>query len=326
MKEQLIGYLFDALDEDEARAVEAALADQGQATGLRRDLELLRGAVAPLARDRSVLPAPAGLAARTLAFVARQVASESETVPLRPKGPLMSPAREAASPAPSRVWLDRLLLAASALAACILVVPLVYDSIIESRARRVERNLQRVSGALQGYAESHRFYPSPPDGGPLSRAGLFAPTLVSEHRLVSDDGILLVPDSELARSGVFRIPTLDEIEAAVGTPRFDELVRIMGGDFGYTLGHRSPDGRLQPNTNLRRASHPILADAPAACCEKSNNHPDGFHYILFEDGHFERRHADFLHRDAHLYRNRAGKVAAGVDPDDTAIGASHHQP
>jgi hypothetical protein len=326
MREQLIGYLLDALDEGEARAVEAALADPAQAGGLRRDLELLRGAVAPLARDRATLPAPAGLAARTLAFVSSQVAAESETVPLRPEaGPKMSPARESA-PAGSRVWLDRFLLAASALAACILVVPLVSDAIIESRARRVERNLQRVSGALQGYAESHRVYPTPPDGGPLSRAGLFAPTLVSEHRILADDGLLVVPDSELARSGSFRVPSREELEAAVGTPRFDELVRIMGGDFGYTLGHRSADGRLQPNTNLRRASHPILADAPAECCEKSNNHPDGFHYILFEDGHFERRHADFLHRDAHLYRNRAGQVAAGVDPDDSAIGASHHQP
>jgi len=322
MREQLVGYLFDALDEGERRDFETALSDPKRGRALQQELELLRRAVTPLACDRGALPVPSGLAARTLAFVSSQAACESETVPLRPS---LSPTRESA-PAASRVWLDRLLLAASALAACILVVPLVYDSITESRARRVERNLQQVSTALQGYAESHRIYPTPPDGGPLSRAGLYAPTLVSEHRLLADDSMLLVPDSALARGGSFRVPSLGELEAAAGTPRFDELIRIMGGDFGYTLGHRSADGRLQPNANLRRASHPILADAPAECCEKSDNHPDGFHYILFEDGHFERRHADFLHRDAHLYRNRAGQVAAGVDPDDSAIGASHHQP
>jgi hypothetical protein len=322
MREHLVGYLLDALDEAETREVEAALADQRRGNVLRRELDALKRALAPLAVDRGPLPPPPSLASRTLAFVAAQ--ATPDTVPLgRPMTPA---AREAASPAAGRAWLDRLLLAASALAACILVVPLVYDAIVESRARRVERNLQTVASALHGYGESHRFYPSPPDGGPLSRAGLYAPTLVSDHRLVADDGTLLVPDSDLAGSGSFRIPSREDLEAAVGTPRFDELIRIMGGDFGYTLGHRCPEGRLQANKNLRRTSHPLLADAPAECCEKSDNHPDGFHYILFEDGHFERRHADFLHRDDHLYRNRTGKVAAGVDPDDAVIGGSHHQP
>ena len=322
MREHLVGYLFDSLDDAEAREVEAALADKRQSDDMRRDLELLKRAVAPLAFDRASLPAPAGLASRTLAFVAAQTGPE--TLPLRRP---MTPAREAIAPASGRAWLDRLLMAASALAACILVVPLVYDAITESRARRVERNLQRVAGALHGYGESQRVYPTPPDGGPLSRAGLYAPTLVSDHRLVADDGTLVVPDSDLARRGSFRIPTIQELEAAQGTPRFDELIRIMGGDFGYTLSHRCAEGRLQPNENLRRATHPLLADAPAECCEKSDNHPDGFHYILFEDGHFERRHVDFLHQeDDHLYRNREGKVAAGSDPDDTVIGGSHHQP
>jgi hypothetical protein len=101
----------------------------------------------------------------------------------------------------------------------------------------------------------------------------------------------------------------------------------MGGDFGYTLGHRDADGRLAPNRDLRRSHHPLVADAPASCCEKSDNHPDGFHYILFEDGHFQRLRADGIHRDSdHLYRNHKGEVAAGVDPDDAVIGDSHHQP
>jgi len=272
MREHLVGYLLDALDEGETRQVEAALADQRQGDVLRRELDALKRALAPLAIDRGSVPAPANLAARTLAFVGAQ--TFPETLPLR--RPMTPVAHEAGRQAAGRAWLDRLLLAASALAACILVVPLVYDAIVESRARRVERNLQTVAGAIHGYGESHRLYPTPPDGGPLSRAGLYAPTLVSDHRLVADDGTLLVPDSAQARKGSFRIPSRDELEAAVGTPRFDELIRIMGGDFGYTLGHRCPEGRLQPNKNLRRAAHPLLADAPAECCEKSDNHPDGF--------------------------------------------------
>jgi hypothetical protein len=320
MRDQLVGYLFDALDEGEARSVEAALSDAAAGGSLRRDLEMLKKAFAPLAGDRETVAVPAGLADRTLAFVASQ--ARAETVPMRP----LSPAQDAVGPRRA-AWLDRMLLAASALAACILVVPLVADAISDSRARRVERRLQTLASSIHGYGESHRVYPTPPDGGPLSRAGLYAPTLVSDHRLVADDGTVLVPGSDLDRLGGHRIPTLEELQAAVGTPRFEELVRTMGGDFGYTLGYRGPDGRLQPNRALARSHHPLLADAPAPCGEKSDNHPDGFHYILFEGGHFRRVRADGIHiDDDHLYRNHEGDVAAGVDPDDAVIGDSHHQP
>jgi hypothetical protein len=322
MREQLVGYLFDALDEGEARELEAALSAPHGGEALRRDLELLRRAVAPLAVDRGPIDQPAGLALRTLAFVQDQ--ARPVTVPMRP----MTPARDGGGPAASRrFWLDRLLLAASALAACILVVPLVAEAISDSRARRVERRLQTLASSIHGYGESHRIYPTPPESGPLSRAGLYAPTLVSEHRLVADDGTVLVPGSDLDRTRGFRVPTLEELEAAEGTPRFEELVRTMGGDFGYTLGHRSSDGTLQPNRALTRSHHPLLADAPAPCCEKSDNHPDGFHYILFEGGHFRRLQADGIHLDNdHLYRNHDGEVAAGVDAEDAVIGDSHHQP
>lgn len=321
MKDHLLGYLCNALDEDHIRDVEAALADPQKGQNLAHDLEILRRAVAPLERDRNPLPAPPGLASRTLDFVRSNVSA-----PTSPINSALLPSREGAVPLRGQ-WLDRALLAASALAACILVVPLLYDAIADSRARRVERNLQRVASALQGYGAHHGILPTPPDGGPLSRAGLYAPTLVSERRLLADDGALLVPDSKLSRMGGFRVPAREELEAAVGTPRFDELVRTMGGDFGYTLGHRCPEGKLQPNRDLRRATHPILADAPAECCEKSDNHPDGYHYILFEDGHFERRHVDHLHpADDHLFRNRTGAVAAGVDPNDAVIARSHQQP
>ena len=131
MREQLVGYLLHALEDEEVRTVEALLADPRQGESLRSDLNVLRKAVAPLARDGQPLRPPIGLAARTLAFVADQ--TSPATVPLRP----LSPSADGPVPA-RRPWLDRALIAASALAACILVVPLVGEAIIESRARRVE--------------------------------------------------------------------------------------------------------------------------------------------------------------------------------------------
>jgi hypothetical protein len=320
MREQLLGYAIDALEDDERRDVEAALADPRDGGRLVRDLELVRSALTPLARDRGPVEIPAGLAARTVAFVAAQSAPEPRAT-IRP----FSPAEDGVSRR-GRAWLDRALMAATALAACVLVLPLVRQAVDDARERRKERNLQRLSTALQGYAEAHGFYPTPPGDGPLSRAGLFAPTLVSEERIVADDGTVLVPGSTLHRRGGFRVPSLAELEAVVGTPRFEELVREMGGDYGYTLGHRDAAGVLQPNRNRRRFDHPLVADDPDHTDEKSDNDPAGMHHVLYEDGHIERLKTDGLHRGDHLYRNHRGNVAAGVDADDAVIGDSEDKP
>jgi len=226
----------------------------------------------------------------------------------------------------ARGWIDRVIIAASALAACVLVAPLLLDSIAQARARRAERNLLKTSGALQGYADAHRVFPTPPSNGPLSRAGLYAPTLVSDQRLVADDGTLVCPDTPLSRSGTFRVPTLEELERAVGTPEFEEMVRTMGGDYGYTLGHRDASGELQPNRDRRRAHHPLMADAPNDGGERSSNHPDGLHHVLFEDGHIKRFGPSDLHTGDHLFKNHDGNIAAGVDEEDAVIGDSEDQP
>jgi hypothetical protein len=326
MREQLVGYLFGALDDAESMQLEMALADPRTGLALRRDLDALRRAVKPLERDREPSLPPPGLAGRTLQFIAAQSAPRP-AAPVRPAPRPVMPAERERGGAGPRAWLDRGIMAATALAACVLVAPLLLESITEARARRAERNLQRLSTGLQGFAESHRIYPSPPSAGPLSRAGIYAPTLVSEHRLVADDGTVLVPDTELARRGGFRVPSLEELEAAVGTPRFEEMVRTMGGDYGYTLGHRDAAGVLQPNRNQRRTHHPLMADAPDHSDEKSDNHPEGIHHVLFEDGRVQRLLSDGLHhRDDHLYRNHDGKVAAGKDAEDAVIGDSHDQP
>jgi len=321
MREELVGHLLGALEHAESTEVERALSDPHLGAALRHDMERLRLAVAPLSRDREAFVAPAGLAARTL----KRVAAERQAVAVRQASRGLSPAP--AQPRRSaRAWVDRAIMAATALAACLLVAPLLLDSIAQARARRAERNLMRTSAALQGYADTHRVFPTPPDAGPLSRAGLYAPTLVSEQRLVADDGTLLVPDSELARSGRYRVPSLEELRAAVGTPQFEEMVRTMGGDYGYTLGHRDATGTLQQNRDRRRGHHPLMADAPDASGERSDNHPDGVHHILFEDGRVRRLLPHDLHADDHLYKNHDGKVAAGIDDEDAVIGDSHHQP
>jgi hypothetical protein len=186
--------------------------------------------------------------------------------------------------------------------------------------------MQRISTALQGYAEAKGYYPTPPSSGPLSRAGLYAPTLVSDERLLAADGTVLCPNSALARRGDFRVPSLDELRAAVGTPEFERFVGEMGGDYGYTLGHRDAAGRLHPNRNRRRVHFPLMADAPDETREWSDNHACRTHHVLFEDGHVKTRRPHVLHGVDHIYLNRRGEVAAGVDPEDAVIGESPDRP
>ena len=327
MREELIGHLLGALEPSESKQIEMALADPQRGPDLRQDLARLQKALQPLAGDRELLPPPAGLAGRTMLFIVDQEAAaqaaSARPIPT-PRG--LSPDHSLPQGRGGRAWVDRAIIAATALAACLLVAPLLLESIAQARARRVERNLLKTAGALQGYADSHRVFPTPPGSGPLSRAGLYAPTLVSEQRLVADDGTLVCPDTALSKSGMFRVPTLEELSAAAGTPQFEELVRIMGGDYGYTLGHRDASGTLQPNRDRRRAHQPLMADAPDDSGERSTNHPDGIHHVLFEDGHVKRLAPGDLHGDDHLFKNHDGKVAAGIDEEDAVIGDSEDQP
>lgn len=363
MRENLIGYLLGALDDTEVREIEAMLAGPGrsgdarmaflttvpaasagdpatavgESAALRQDLEILRRAMTPLERDADLLAAPQGLASRTIDLIRKSNLRDS---PLRDDGrreaatisvpfprASLSPATDAPRAGTNgRRTLDRVLIAATALAASILLAPLLLDSIEQARSRRAERNLGVVSQALHGYASHHRIFPSPPASGPLSRAGLYAPILVSEERLVADDGTVILPGTPLAKSGRYRVPSLKELEAAIGTEQFEEMVRMMGGDFGYTLGHRCPEGDLQTIRDRRRAEHPIMADAPDDRGRASSNHPGGLHHVLFEDGRVRRLFIDQIGGHDHIYHNHHGVVAAGVCEDDAAIGASHHKP
>jgi hypothetical protein len=363
MQDDLVGYLLGALETDEASRVSKALGSpsggssssdaqsrEGEGTPdaastprgslparslegrrLEEQLAVLRTGLAPLEFDRAPEPVPAGLASRTLTFVRSQAAAAATIQAAVEEPPIVAPALSP-EPAPAvipatRSFVDRVIMAATAIAAMVLLAPLLLDSIEDSRTRRVERKLGVLSGSLHGYADTHREYPTPPASGPLSRAGLYAPTLVAEHRLRSDDGTLLVPGSALSNSGTFRIPSVEELEEAVGTARLEMLVRQMGGDFGYTLGHRDENGSLQPIRDSRRGHHPIMADAPADHGLHAVNHPSGLHHILFEDGRVQRVFDPTFAADRdHLYHNHDGNIAAGVDIDDSAIGGSHHRP
>lgn len=69
MRDDLVGYLLNAVDEPEMKRLEMALADPNEGPELRRDLDCLRRSTAVMSRDRGTITPPPGLAERTMKFV-----------------------------------------------------------------------------------------------------------------------------------------------------------------------------------------------------------------------------------------------------------------
>jgi hypothetical protein len=104
----------------------------------------------------------------------------------------------------------------------------------------------------------------------------------------------------------------------------------MGGGYGYSLGYQQDD-ELQPPRNSRRASYPLLADAPhdSQPGRLSNNHDRHGQNMLFEDGQVRFIKMSSPVEETALddpFHNRLGLVAAGLDVDDAVIGRSNDHP
>ncbi|MBT4887113.1 MAG: hypothetical protein HON07_07850, partial [Planctomycetaceae bacterium] len=114
MRQDLVGYLFDSLDEKERVEIDLARQNQDVSSGIEKDLAAIQRAIEPLKCDDGFIDPPAGLAARTIAAVKQSSVS---------KGPALSPASDSGSIVQPRIWLDRTILAAASIAAIILLAP-----------------------------------------------------------------------------------------------------------------------------------------------------------------------------------------------------------
>src|SRR5262245_50728242 len=148
MNEHLLDYLLDRLDEPVRRQVEARLQVDTEA---RRQLELLRQALAPLAADEEIVPPP-HLSARTIARVAEHACRQLPAAP----APLRS---ESAG----RPWWRRAdVLVAASLLAMVAGIGLPMLSKLRNPAAIVEcqENLRKFYFALHTYQEQHKQLPA----------------------------------------------------------------------------------------------------------------------------------------------------------------------
>lgn len=320
-REQLLGYLLDALDERERSEIERLLVEDEEC---RVELECLKAAMEPLEtlRDEEDGDPPSDLAERTCSLVfehadavaaaAPQLARTSVGIPMPPLAGRWSMA-------------DMVVAIGVCAVAALLFFPVISNSRYAAHVTACQNNLRQIGFAVADYSDKvgRGFFPGASSQGNRAFAGIYAPILV-EGGYLTDPRVVICPSSQLMqRPAVFRIPTLDEIDLASST-QIVALQDRAGGTYGYSLG-TVVDGRYAPPRNRGRNYFALMSDRPLLFGEPAVDAPHwgrGLN-LLYEDGHvaFSEVRKDYADQDD-PFRNRRGMVEAGVDENDAVIGQS----
>lgn len=316
MREQLLGYLMEALEADERQRLEEALRRD---PGLQRDLELLHESLEPLRADDAWFDPPQNLASRTC----ERVMSQARVSPAAAVAPSESPATRSH-------WTvaDFAVAAAIFVAASLLLFPALIQSRASARLAGCQNNLRNVGQALSQYSlYNHGYFPAIPADGNQSVAGVYAVRL-SEGGYVPDGASFICPSSPLAENpDMSLVPTSAELDAAMDA-ELARLQQFMGGSYGYNLGYVDR-GIYRSVKNRHRSTYAILADSPSLDREsrKSDNHGGCGQNVLYEDGQVRYLTQCTVSgcRD-HIFLNDNGITAAGNHADDAVIGPSASRP
>lgn len=307
----LVGYYLDLIEPEERVAIERQLASDPE---LARALRQIAEQLAPLARTEQV-EIPRGLADRTIEAAA---------------DPALSAARgnEWAASTLTLRGLDVAVAAGILLVCATLVFPAIA-SLRGDKGRAVcADNLRQIGIALDTYQfiEAGRL-PAIDPSGPLNNAGVFT-LLLQARDLLPQTRILVCP---MADNAVVYVPDLAEYLATPANSIVRELQkRQMSGSYGYSLGHRKPNGDYVPPADAHAAA-PVVADRPARVDEpnyvgeNSPNHGGFGQNVLFADGHVRWLGSPRVGRDD-IYHNRSGRLGAGEGMDDFCIGPSEAVP
>lgn len=316
VREQLLGYLFGALDDDEQEELDRRFQTEPQ---LRAEFESLRARL-PLP-DRSLFEwePPPGLAARTCRMVAAQRDAVPSEVASRPPIPMTS---EVSPPAGRRGirWIDAAMATAVAVAAFLVVAPAVQESREHARRQQCMENLHQVGLAMDGYSErSGGFFPDVLADGNASMAGMYLPILVRDGYL-ADASRAVCPGSPEAGRADLRGADWGDLRTLT-SEAIDRLRSAVGGIYGYHPGHLE-NGAYRRTRNQRRPHMVILADSPGFGSPdfQSVNHGGRGQHALLEDGHvrFLPSPGPPTWREA-IFLNHEGRVALPSDPDDAVV-------
>jgi len=340
-REELLGYLLGALEDQEQEAVQKQLK---QDATLRQQLTDIQAALRPLEAGKLSFIPPAGLAGRTCQWIAAQSADaaslRSETAAPPPKSqpisrrrPQLAPAllgdtRPAVETSGNWSWIDLAVAASILAAAFLLLFPAIENSRFQAQVVACQDNLRQLGVALVQYSQANRdYFPYVPTKGRSAAAGIYAPILIDAGYLM-EPRTVVCPGSWVADETGFAVPTLEQLQSAEPGEQLSQLRETMGGSYGYSLGY-VVNGLHQATRNLGRSTFALLADAPDYGQDQfqSLNHGGRGQNVLFEDGRVVFLPTPKPNQQADdLFLNDTGFVAAGTHENDSVIGGSSTPP
>jgi len=334
MREQLLGYLLDALEPDERHRVEEELCRNPQ---LQRELELLDEGLEPLRAIEEPIVPPAGLAERTCARLASYRLRESSG----DRGGAAQQARgggcgtaaivsDESVYACRRTMADLVVAAGVVFAAALLFFPAIEHSRQVARRDACMNKLMQIHLALAEYAmRNYGYFPAIEPG---ETAGIYAVRL-QEGGYINGDGWNICPGTArrwemgAADDKLGHVPTRRELQVADRAERA-RWTRSMGGTYGSTL-HFYQGDRYCCTKDRRRATFAIMSDMPPTLLVGMDRscHGGCARNVLYEDGHV-RFQATCLAEGCgdNIFQNDLGYVAAGVRAGDAVIGRSEARP
>ena len=328
-REALVGYLLGALDEAERREIESQLAED---PGLREDLTKVGKALKPLDAARVDYDPPVGLASRTLEFIDSHKVRPADATNSPDKSTERGRMTDRPEPLDRRGrfrWQDVLAACALTLSGVLLLIPAIENSRSNAQLLACQDNLRHLGLGLGQYSQVNAgLFPQVPSSGNLAVAGAYAPQLLNAG-LIDSPKRVVCPSSSLAEKGDFKgIPTLAQVKQTKDGKKLLILHRLMGGSYGYHLGHVK-NGELQPTENKGRTHFAIMSDAPSDDGPRhaTQNHDGKGQNVLHEDGHVKFIRSARLHRlEEDFFTNDDGKVEAGKHEDDSVIAPSEVPP
>jgi len=309
--EDLLGYLFDAVDAPEAERIERELEADPLARARLKDLRRLNPL---LAKDDNIAP-PMGLAADTLNLVQRTaVAADRAAI------------REWSEPSSKMRAVDFAVVASVLGLAAVLVFPAIATLRGDQARLTCADGLRALGVAINLYSNTEGGQlPYVAPNGPLNNAGSFTVAL-RQRELIPNLRHLICPASNV---GVVMVPTFDEVERAAAEPdRLKTLRHYMGGSYGYLMGYVQDD--VYRGRKISSEPVPILSDRPPRDEEmlsspNSPNHGFAGQNVLFADGGVRWLPSPNW-RSENFFQNNLGRVAAGLSPNDLVIGGSDASP
>ena len=305
MRENLLGYLLNAIEPDERSAVEQQLPRDTQ---LQTELNVLRTGLRPLVDDQTHHAPPAGLAKRCCDYVYSCTAIM----------PAKLSSAESAGMGPSRrwSWLDLTVAGAIAVAVSVLLLPAIYQSHVQSQMLACQNNLKDLGLAMAKYSTLHGgYYPAMPRGDRLNESGIWSPTLVGDKYLTAADEVVC-PSSEQAEDRHFSVPTVQQLNDMKDTELAQALPHLSS--YGTTLGHVG-EGTYKTQQHRSRKNFAVMADMPGDKGTNSPNHGALGQNVLFDDGHVRRLTSPQATPDDNIFTNANGEIAHGVHSEDAVI-------